>query len=1095
MSDKKVKASLDLDASGVKKGAKEAEDAIKKVKDEFDELGDSGAKGSKKASEGIKELNQGLDKAQQLGKNLTKYLTLPIVGFGTMAVNTTKDFKYSMAEVSAISGATGSDLEKLEEQAKELGRTTFFSATEASQGMKYYAMAGFEVNEIMSAMPATLDLAIASNTDLARTCDIVSDAMTALKIPIEDTSKFTDILAMASSKANTNVEMLGESFKYCAPVAGELGIKAEDLAVGLGLMANAGVKGSMSGTQMRTALSRLVKPTKEMKATMEKYNIAIQTNSDGTVDLMATMKHLRKQLGELEATEKANVIATLMGQEAMAGWSAIIGASEEDFNDLTEAIYNSEGATKKMSETMSNTFEGKLRNMKSAFEGVQIAVGEILIPTLEKLVDKITGVFTWFNELDSGTQKFLITAGGAVAVIGPLMIAIGGIGKMALGAFSTIKTLAGGLGLTLSAGTALTAGLVALGVAFSGLLAYMGSSSEMISWLQTEFGAFGTFCSYLGEFLYGTFQLTFGNIGILIKTLGKMLMALMKGDFKEVGSIWKDGWAEMEANTAKAGSNMAMETAKATKKIREMSTPELEALQNQFDTTMGNLKGVTADNIKETAKVFAEQLEGMDNEAISLLSGTSDTMAMLFNNITENMTEKQAMNVFTSNLEAMVRSGELTLESLESSTKEFNNMIELNMSTGANQLGSAGKALFENFKNEATRGIEETATNIVADLQKMDADTFATLQGCGETWGQIFSDIALDGSMTTEDMKNKIMENFNALGISGSQAMELLKTELNTSLQGMNESADANLSQLPTEVAEAVNGMVTEAGGASAVKDTIANATSGTSSAIASGVDGTSEAVGKEVSDAINEAGKSSQITDKLASGTSGATGAVDKNLSGVSTAIDKNTSNMSKEADKNFQKIKKSADTNTKAMATSVKTNATNMYNGSKTSFSKMAESASTSTANMKNNVINNCAIMKNSAIRFWEEIRSTYAKTITGKIEVTRNITEKVNKIVTVETEQAGSESLAYALSTANTIDLAEKNSALKSLAIIKSADRMEAEKDKKKDDNSYNKPVNETKNITYNYSYTSPKESSISELRRKDRIQAQRIALSRK
>ena len=170
-------------------------------------------------------------------------------------------------------------------------------------------------------------------------------------------------------------------------------------------------------------------------------------------------------------------------------------------------------------------------------------------------------------------------------------------------------------------------------------------------------------------------------------------------------------------------------------------------------------------------------------------------------------------------------------------------------------------------------------------------------------------------------------------------------------------------------------------------------------------------------------------------------------------------------------------------------------MYNGSKTSFSKMAESASTSTANMKNNVINNCAIMKNSAIRFWEEIRSTYAKTITGKIEVTRNITEKVNKIVTVETEQAGSESLAYALSTADTIDLAEKNSALKSLAIIKSADRMEAEKDKKKDDNSYNKPVNETKNITYNYSYTSPKESSISELRRKDRIQAQRIALSRK
>ena len=297
---------ISIDASGVVKGAKQAEDAIKEVNKEFDNLGDKCSSGADKANKKINELKSTLDATQQLGKNLTTYLTLPLVGFGAMAVNTTKDFKYSMAEVSAIGNITGKDLEKLENQAKQLGKSTFFSSVEASQAMKMYAMAGFEVKEIMDALPATLDLAVATNTDLAKSADIVSDAMTALKIPTKDTAKFTDILAMASSKANTNVEMLGESFKYVAPIAGELGVKAEDLAVGLGIMANSGIKGSMSGTQMRTALSRLVKPTKEMKSVMDKYNISLQLNEDGTVNLMDTMKHLRANLGELNETERGN---------------------------------------------------------------------------------------------------------------------------------------------------------------------------------------------------------------------------------------------------------------------------------------------------------------------------------------------------------------------------------------------------------------------------------------------------------------------------------------------------------------------------------------------------------------------------------------------------------------------------------------------------------------------------------------------------------------------------------------------------------------------------------------------------------------------
>lgn len=1048
MADKKVKATLELDASGVKQGAKQAEDAIKSVNKEFDKLGNKGSSGADKANEKINELKTTLDATQKIGRNLTTYLTLPLVGFGTMAVNTAKDFEFAMAEVSAIGNITGNDLKNLENQAKELGRTTFFSSKEAASGMKMYALAGFEVKEIMDAMPATLDLAVASNTDLARTCDIVSDAMTALKLPTSDTAKFTDILAQTSSKANTTVEMLGESFKYCAPVAGELGVKAEDLAVGLGLMANAGVKSTMSGTQMRTALSRLVKPTSEMQKVMDKYNIAIQKNEDGTVDLMATMKHLRKQLGELEATEKASVLATLMGQEAMAGWSAIIGASEEDFNSLTEAIYNSEGATKRMASVMGDSFEGKIRNMKSAFEGVQIVIGEKLMPVFEKVVDKITDACTWFTNLDDDTQGLIISIGGFLAILPPLMLAISGIAKACLSVKTGFAIITGAMGGVISASALVTGAIFALIGAFGALMLKIGSSSNMLTTLQHKFGIFGEVIGTLCESLYGGFQLAFGNAGILISTLGKMLLAVVKGDFKEAGQLWKDGMADIATNTSKAMSNMSGDTAIAIRSIRNMSQTELNTLNTTYSDTMTSISSVTSENMGQVAEELASQFEGMNYITLTNLRGTSDTMAMFLDGITEGMSKKDIAKVFEKNLQNMKRAGELETSAIEADMAEFANTIERNMASGSERVGQAGKSLFENFGNEATRGINSVAESIVQNISKMDADTYAVLQNAGDTWSQIFGNIANDGSMTTSQMKEAIINNFKALGMSGSNAMRQLESELSSTTANMSSTASNNLS-------------------------------------------GISSAVEIETSKASQKASTGGKnIVDAVDNSTKGVDKKIENNLKGASTSIEKSTNNLAKSADTNFSKVKKSADTNTKAMADSAKRNATNMYNGAKTSFSKMADSAISSTARMKDSVISNCSIMKNSAIRFWEEIRSAYSKSIKGEINITKTTTEKVNKVVSVEKEEKGKALFANLLDD-DVINLTEKNNALKSLAIIKSTDRIEAEEDKKKVETVVNK---NTKNITYNYSYTSPKEQSLLELRRKDRIQAQRLALSR-
>ena len=201
-------------------------------------------------------------KMTAVGSSLTRNVTAPIVAIGTAAVKTTADFDASMSQVAAVSGATGKDFDDLREKAREMGAKTKFSASEAADAMNYMAMAGWKTGDMLDGIEGIMNLAAASGEDLATTSDIVTDVLTAFGMSAEDSGHFADVLASASSNANTNVSMLSESFKYAAPVAGALGMSAEDTSIALGLMANAGIKASQSGTSLRTGLTNLAKPTK-----------------------------------------------------------------------------------------------------------------------------------------------------------------------------------------------------------------------------------------------------------------------------------------------------------------------------------------------------------------------------------------------------------------------------------------------------------------------------------------------------------------------------------------------------------------------------------------------------------------------------------------------------------------------------------------------------------------------------------------------------------------------------------------------------------------------------------------------------------------
>ena len=258
-----------------------------------------------KIGEAGKTLENVGNKMSSVGSSLTRNVTAPIVAIGAAAVKTTADFDSSMSQVAAVSGATGKDFDSLRDKAREMGAKTKFSASEAADAMNYMAMAGWKTEDMLEGVEGIMNLAAASGEDLATTSDIVTDALTAFGMSAKDSGHFADVLAAASSNANTNVSMMGESFKYAAPVAGALGISAEDTSVALGLMANAGIKASQSGTALRTGLTNLAKPTKQMQTYMDKYNIALVANDDGSINLRETMVSLREKMGNLSETEQA----------------------------------------------------------------------------------------------------------------------------------------------------------------------------------------------------------------------------------------------------------------------------------------------------------------------------------------------------------------------------------------------------------------------------------------------------------------------------------------------------------------------------------------------------------------------------------------------------------------------------------------------------------------------------------------------------------------------------------------------------------------------------------------------------------------------
>ena len=612
-------------------------------------------------------------KAEKVGGTLTSVgqkllpLSTSIAGLGVAAVKTTADFDSEMSKVSAISGATGTDLDKLRGKAREMGAKTKFSASEAAQGMQYMAMAGWKTQDMMDGLEGIMNLAAASGEDLASTSDIVTDALTAFGLSAKDSSHFSDILAAASSNANTNVSMMGETFKYAAPVLGSLGYTAEDAALAIGLMANAGIKSSQAGTSLRGAITNLAKPTDTVAAAMDKYGISLTDSSGKMLSLRELMEQLRQKLGGLSEAEQAQAAAALFGKNAMSGMLAIINGSDKDFEKLAGAIDNCDGSSEKMANTMNDNLQGQITILMSQLQELAISFGEILMPKIRDIVTHIQNFVDKLNAMDEGQKETILRIGMFVAALAPMLIGLGKVitfsanvsralgtlsaGLVKAGGFSGVFTKALGL---ITSPAAIVVGAIA---AITAVIIHLWNTNEDFRntitaiWQKIK-DAFTTFAAGISERL-SALGITFSDVTSAIKTIWdgfcNLLAPVLEAAFNTIAIALQTAFNVILGIWDVFSAVFSGDWSGAWEAVKGIFSSVWDGLKEYFSTIIGAVKGVADvflgwfgtnwETVWNGVKTFFEGIwNGISSFFEGIWNGISTFCTTVWNGIVTNVT-------------------------------------------------------------------------------------------------------------------------------------------------------------------------------------------------------------------------------------------------------------------------------------------------------------------------------------------------------------------------------------------------------------------------------------------------------------------------
>ena len=692
-------------------------------------------------------------------------VTAAVGGLGAAAVKVASDFDSAMSQVAAVSGATGKDLEALRDKAREMGTKTKFSASEAAEAMNYMAMAGWKTGDMLSGIEGIMNLAAASGEDLATTSDIVTDALTALGLSAEDSGHFADILAAASSNANTNVSMMGETFKYCAPVAGALGFSAEDTAEAIGLMANAGIKSSQAGTAMRSMMTNL---TGEVKFVGDAFGeLTIQTtNTDGSMrSLGDILADCRAAFAQMSESEKAANAEALVGKNAMSGFLAVMNAAPGDIEKLNSAINNCDGTAEKMAATMQDNLAGQLTILKSQLEELAISIGEILMPYIRQIVGWIQGLVDWLNSLDEGTKKIIVTVALVAAALGPVLIVIGKV----VGAVGTIMTvvpqIAGAIsgvigfvsGTVIPAISAVVAAIGWVPLAIAAVVAILVVLYNKCEWFREAVNAIWTqikeFFVSAWEVICSFFTETIPNAWNSLVSFFQGIPAWWSGLWQSVGDFFSNIWTNMMSNPVLTGivdmirslwENLSTTLQGIWNGIKTAASGAWELIKNVvlgpvlllIDLVTGNFTKLKEDatniwnNIKNAAstiwngikQVVSSLAQGLANHVSILFSGLKTTIANIWTAIKNTASSawnglKNLVSSIASNLkQAAVNAFRTMVSGIGSALSSLGSVVQSGFQSAISFITSLpGKALQwgKDFINGIADGIRSAIGNVI----------------------------------------------------------------------------------------------------------------------------------------------------------------------------------------------------------------------------------------------------------------------------------------------------------------------------------------------------------------------------------------------
>jgi TP901 family phage tail tape measure protein len=771
---------------------------------------------------------------QTAGQHMMK-VTTAIGGVAAASVTVAANFEQQMSKVQAISGATAEETDKLTESARQWGRDTKYSATEAGEAFEYMALAGWKTDDMLEGIGGILNLAAASAMDLGTASDIVTDYLTAFGLSAKDAGKFADEMAYAMSHSNTTTEALGEAYKNCAATAASMGYSVEETTAVLMTMANAGVKGGEAGTALNAIMTRLATDTKGCATELAKYGVEVYDAQGNMNSLSSILTGVRGVWNNLTDEQQANLAKTIAGtnqfsalQTIMSGLSDEAIASGMSFSDYAEALQNCDGTASDMAATMQDNLLGRLTQLKSKLEDIGITVGNALLPFMEKAVAKIGELADKFAALSPQQQETILKIAGVVAAIGPLLTIVGkaisvsgqlssGIGKVvgklaamgttASGATGGMAILKGALaaitspvGIAVAAIAAITAVIVTLWNTNEDFRNKITEIWDRIKTVFTEFGQhitdklnslgfdfenFGEvvkaiwegFCNLLAPIIEGVFN----NIANVIETTLNVITGVFDLFVSLFTGDWSGAWDAVKGIFESVWNGLKEYISNILNTIKGVADAFLGLFGTSWDEVWNSIK-TTFENIwNGIVSFFTGILDGIKNAVTTAWTAVSTTMSNVWNTISTKIqtTLQTIQNIITTVWNAV--SGVFTTVWTAISTTVSNvvNSIKNTITNVFNAVKTTVSNIFNSVKSTVTsiwNSISSTISNVVNNIKNTVSNVFNTLKS---TVSNVFNSIKSTATSVWNAIKNAITTPINAAKNAVHNAIEAIKSKFN----------------------------------------------------------------------------------------------------------------------------------------------------------------------------------------------------------------------------------------------------------------------------------------------------------------------------